>query len=65
MNLSQYMLLKLPLGYNIEVFAQDLDTPISMIITDKGEMLVADSGVISLEVVEFYGGRFLCHNRCG
>ncbi|MCB2288525.1 PQQ-dependent sugar dehydrogenase [Clostridium sp. CS001] len=39
--------IKLPLGYEIDVFAQDLDTPISMVFTDKGEMLVADAGVIS------------------
>lgn len=39
--------IKLPPGYNIEVFAKELDTPISMIFTDKGEMLVADAGVIS------------------
>lgn len=39
--------IKLPAGYNIEVFAKDLETPISMIFTDKGEMLVADSGVTS------------------
>lgn len=39
--------IKLPTGYNIEVFAKELDTPISMIFTDNGEMLVADAGVIS------------------
>lgn len=39
--------IKLPSGYKIEVFAQGLDTPINMIFTDKGEMLVADAGVIS------------------
>lgn len=39
--------IRLPLGYNIEVFAQCLDTPINMIFTDNGEMLVADAGVIS------------------
>lgn len=37
----------LPLGYNIDVFAEGLDTPISMVFTESGEMLVADAGVIS------------------
>jgi len=39
--------IKLPPGYKIDVFAKGLDTPINMIITENGEMLVADSGVIS------------------
>ncbi len=39
--------IKLPPGYKIEVFAEELNTPISMIITDKGEMFVADAGVTS------------------
>jgi glucose/arabinose dehydrogenase len=39
--------IKLPPGYKIEVFAEGLNTPINMIITDKGEMLVADAGVTS------------------
>lgn len=39
--------INLPLNYAIEVFAQGLDTPISMVFTDSGEMLVADAGVIS------------------
>jgi glucose/arabinose dehydrogenase len=39
--------IKLPLGYNIDVFAYGLDTPISITFTDKGEMLIADAGVIS------------------
>lgn len=39
--------IKLPPGYKIDVFAKGLDTPISTVFTDKGEMLVADSGVIS------------------
>ena len=38
--------IKLPPGYKIEVFAEELNTPISMIITDKGEMFVADAGVL-------------------
>lgn len=39
--------IELPPGYNIEVFATYLDTPINMIFTENGEMLVADAGVIS------------------
>lgn len=39
--------IKLPSGYKIEVFVEGLDTPINMIFTNKGEMLVADTGVIS------------------
>ena len=39
--------IKLPAGYSIEVFAEGLDTPINMIFTDTGEMLIADSGVIT------------------
>jgi len=39
--------INLPLGYKIEVFAQGLDTPISMVFTENGEMLLADAGVIS------------------
>ena len=39
--------INLPLEYNIDVFAQGLDTPISMIFTDNGEMIIADAGVIS------------------
>lgn len=39
--------IKVPAGYRVDVFAQGLDTPISMLFTDKGDILVADSGVIS------------------
>ena len=39
--------INLPPGYDINVFAKDFDTPISMVFTDKGEILVADAGVIS------------------
>ncbi|MDR7871188.1 MAG: PQQ-dependent sugar dehydrogenase [Tissierellaceae bacterium] len=39
--------IQLPLGYNIEVFAQSLDTPINMIFTEDRQILVADAGVIS------------------
>ena len=39
--------IKLPDGYKIDVFIKNLDTPISAVFTDKKEMLIADSGVIS------------------
>lgn len=39
--------IELPSGYNIDVFATGLDTPISMVFTDNGEILVADAGVTS------------------
>ncbi len=38
--------IKLPSEYCIDVFAYGLDTPINMIFTDDGEILVADAGVI-------------------
>ena len=31
-------------GYKIEVFAQGLDSPISMLFTEVGEIIVAESG---------------------
>lgn len=34
-------------GYTIEVFAQGLDSPISMFFTEKGDMVVAESGLTS------------------
>jgi glucose/arabinose dehydrogenase len=37
----------LPYGYEIEVFWKDLMTPINLIITRSGEMLVADAGVLT------------------
>jgi len=33
--------------YTIEVFAQDLDSPISMLFTESGDMVVAESGLTS------------------
>lgn len=39
--------IKVPEGYRVDVFAEGLSTPINLIITDKNEMLVADSGVMS------------------
>lgn len=37
--------IKLPPGYEIEVFADNLTTPLNILFTQQGEMLVADSGV--------------------
>lgn len=39
--------IQVPDHYKVEVFAKDLDTPISLIITENSEMLLADSGIIS------------------
>jgi len=39
--------IKLPTGYNIEVFEKGLNSPINLIITNHGDMLLADSGVTS------------------
>lgn len=39
--------IKLPPSYKIEIFAQELNTPINLIFTEKGEALIADSGIIS------------------
>lgn len=37
--------ISLPRGYKIEVFCQNLTTPINMVFTEDGQMLIADSGV--------------------
>jgi glucose/arabinose dehydrogenase len=37
----------IPKGYKIEVFKEGLTTPINLIFTDKGDMLIADAGVTS------------------
>lgn len=37
--------ISLPPGYKIEVFSQDLTTPINIVFTENKEMLIADSGV--------------------
>ncbi|MBO1914580.1 hypothetical protein J4G37_58380, partial [Microvirga sp. 3-52] len=34
-----------PTGYEIDVFADGLTTPINLTFTSNGEMLVADSGI--------------------
>ena len=37
--------IRVPVGYSVSVFAKDLTTPTSLIITDQGDMLLADSGL--------------------
>ncbi|MHB8127840.1 MAG: PQQ-dependent sugar dehydrogenase [Mobilitalea sp.] len=36
-----------PPGYLVEIFAQGLNTPIGMAITEKGELLIADDGILT------------------
>lgn len=36
-----------PEGFRVEVFAQRLDSPISMLFTDEGHMIIAESGLTS------------------
>jgi hypothetical protein len=50
----------LPPGYKINVFGEGLTTPINLIMTDEGEMLVADAGVTSGngKVLKLLNGRF-------
>lgn len=38
--------IELPPGYQIEVFAYGLNTPINMVFTEEGDMLIADAGVL-------------------
>ncbi len=40
--------ISVPIGYQIEVFAQGLNAPIGMVFTEKGDMLIADSGIATL-----------------
>lgn len=51
--------IRLPPGYRIEVFAQGLDTPISMVFKENGDILLADAGVIS------GNGKVLCISNRG
>jgi hypothetical protein len=44
----------LPSGYEIEVFWTDLDTPINLIFTKGGDMLVADAGVLTGNGFNFF-----------
>ncbi|MFC4617740.1 PQQ-dependent sugar dehydrogenase [Camelliibacillus cellulosilyticus] len=39
--------IQVPAGFRIDVIAQGLTTPINLLITNGGEMIVADAGVIS------------------
>lgn len=39
--------INVPPGYKVEVYAYGLDTPISMVFTEQGDMLIGDAGVIS------------------
>lgn len=50
----------LPPGYKIEVFAKGLTTPINILFTKGGDMLVADSGVAdgNGKVLKLMDGRF-------
>jgi glucose/arabinose dehydrogenase len=36
-----------PEGFRVEVFVYGLDTPISMVFTEEGDMLIGDAGVIT------------------
>ena len=40
--------ISVPVGYQIEVFAQGLNTPIGMVFTEEGDMLIADSGITTM-----------------
>lgn len=37
----------IPRGYKVEVFAQGINTPICIDFTESGDMLIADSGILS------------------
>lgn len=47
-------------GYNIEVFAQGIDSPISMLFTETGDMIIAESGFTSgnARVLRLIGNNF-------
>ena len=47
-------------GYKIEVFAEGLDSPISMLFTDEGDMIIAESGLTSgnPKVLKLVNGQF-------
>ncbi|GLC78657.1 PQQ-dependent sugar dehydrogenase [Lacrimispora brassicae] len=40
--------ISVPMGYEIEVFAQGLNAPIGMVFTENGDMLIADSGIATM-----------------
>lgn len=50
----------LPKGYTIEVFAQNLTTPINMIFASTGEIFLADAGVADNngKVLKYINGKF-------
>lgn len=52
--------ISIPPGYQIDVYAQDLDTPFSMAFDDNGDLLIADSGVATgnAKVIRLREGRF-------
>lgn len=52
--------ISLPPGFQIDVFEEGLTTPINLILTDRGEMLLADAGVATGNgrVLRRSGGRF-------
>lgn len=37
--------ISVPWGYKIEIFAQGIDTPVGMVFTENGDMLIADAGM--------------------
>lgn len=41
-------LISVPVGYQIEVFAQGLTAPIGMAFTETGDMLIGDSGIATM-----------------
>lgn len=52
--------IQVPDGYQVSVFSSNLTTPINLIITDKGDMLLADSGITdgSGKVLIFKNNKF-------
>lgn len=36
-----------PIDYKVEIFAMGIDTPIGIVFTETGDMLIADSGILS------------------
>jgi glucose/arabinose dehydrogenase len=47
-------------GYSIEVFAEGLNTPTSILFTEEGELLIADSGYITRNpsILRYNGSQF-------
>lgn len=52
--------ISVPPGFHVEIFAQGLDTPINLIFTEEGDMLLADAGVIdgNGKVLRYRNGNF-------